>query len=66
MQRLDLGAHLHAQLGVEVRQRFVKQNTCGSRTMARPIATALALAAESCAGRTIKIWRQARNLRRLD
>jgi len=35
----DLRAHLDAQLGIEVGERLVHQNTDGSRTMARPMAT---------------------------
>jgi hypothetical protein len=39
LQAGDLGAHLAAQLGVEVGQRLVEQERLGVRTIARPIAT---------------------------
>jgi len=40
MQLLELNAHLHPKLGIEVRQRLVKQEHAGGwRTMARPNAT---------------------------
>ena len=35
----DLGAHMHAKLGIEVGQRLVEQKHLGWRTMARPTAT---------------------------
>ena len=41
----DLGSHLVAQLRVEIRQWLVERKHFGSRTMERPIATALPLAA---------------------
>ncbi len=40
LKRADLGAHLHAQLRVEVGERLVHQEDVdGCRTIARPIAT---------------------------
>jgi len=39
VQFLDLSAHSHAQLGVEVGQRLIEQEDFRSRTIARPIAT---------------------------
>jgi hypothetical protein len=39
LERLDLLAQLHAHLGVEVRQRLVEKESCGSIASARPSAT---------------------------
>jgi hypothetical protein len=45
MQRLDLGAHVDAQLGVEVRQRLVEQEDLGLADDGAAHGDALALAA---------------------
>jgi hypothetical protein len=46
MQRADLRAHLHAQLGVEVRERLVEQEQLGIVHDGAAHGDALALAAE--------------------
>ena len=45
VQRLDLGAHLHAELGVEVRERLVEEEHLGAPHDGAPHGDALALAA---------------------
>ena len=55
MQRLDLGAHLHAQLGVEVGQRLVEQEQVGLAHDRAAHGDALPLAARELARETVEI-----------
>ena len=50
MHALDLGAHLHAQLGVEIGQRFVEQENLGIAHDGAAHGDALALSARKCLG----------------
>jgi hypothetical protein len=50
VQRLDLGAHLHAQLGVEIRQRLVEQEHLRIAHDGAAHGDALALAARKLRG----------------
>jgi hypothetical protein len=49
-QALDLGAHLHPELGVEVAERLVEQEDLGIAHDGAAHGDALALAAESWRG----------------
>jgi len=51
---LDLGAHLHAQLGIEVAERLVEQEDLGSRTDGAAHGDALALAARELLGLAVE------------
>ncbi len=61
----DLDAHLHAQLGIEVRERLVEQEDPGSRTMARPMATRWRWPPESWRGLRVRRWLDLQDARRL-
>ena len=54
MQQLDLGAHLDAQLGVEVRQRLVEQEQLRVARQRAAHRDALALAAGELAGLAVE------------
>ena len=54
MQFLDLGAHLHAQLGVEVRQRLVEQEHLRIAHDGAAHGDALALAAGKLARKAVE------------
>jgi len=58
MQRLDLGAHLHAQLGVEIGKRLVEQEKVGFSHNGAAHGDALALAARKLAGKAVEVIRQ--------
>ena len=60
MQPLQLGPHLDAELGVEVRQRLVQQEHLGLAHEARPIATRCRCPPESCAGLALEQFARAR------
>ena len=63
VQLLDLGAHLHAQLGVEVRQRLVEQEHLRVADDGPAHGHALALAARELARVAVEQWLQAEDLR---
>ena len=62
VQLADLGAHLNAQLGVEVRKRLVEKENLGIANDGPSHGNALALSAGQCAGIAIKIRCQAQDL----
>jgi hypothetical protein len=55
VQRLKLDPHLHAQLGVQVRQRFVEQEDLGVLDDGPPDGDPLALAARQMRGLAVKV-----------
>ncbi|MNQ71881.1 hypothetical protein D3C85_865680 [compost metagenome] len=65
VQRLDLGAHLHAQLGVEVRQRLVEQESLRLPHDGPAHGYALALAARELARVPLQQLAQAQRVGRL-
>ena len=62
LQTGDLGAHLHTQLRVEVRQRFVHQERCRLTDDGTTHRHTLALAARQLPGLAIEIGRQLQRL----
>jgi hypothetical protein len=65
VQRLDLGAHGHAQLGVQVGQRLVEQEHLGVAHDRAAHGHALALAAGELAREAIEQLRQVQDARRV-
>ena len=61
----DLGSHLHAQLGVEVRQRLVHQEHLGVADDRAPHRDALALAAGQVGGLAVEMLLEVEDLRGL-
>ena len=61
----DLGAHLHAQLGVEVAQRLVHEERLGLTHDRAPHRHALALAAGQVRGASVEVLGEFQHLRRL-
>ena len=64
MQLLDLRAHLHAQLGIEVAERFVEQEDLWVAYNGAPHGDALALAAGKLARETMQELFEAEDLGR--
>jgi hypothetical protein len=62
-QLRDLGAHLHPQLGVEVRERLVEQEGCGLAHQRAAHRDALPLAARELARRALEQRREREQLR---
>ena len=66
LQARHVGTHLHAQLGVQVRERLVHQvDTLGWRTMGTPDRHSLALAAGKLGGLSLQQVAEAQHLRHL-
>ena len=65
VQRLDLGAHRHPQLGVEVGQRLVEQKDLRLANDCAAHRDALALTARQLAGIALQVVHQAEDLRRV-
>jgi hypothetical protein len=65
MERLQLHAHLHAELGVEVRQRLVEQEHLGLLDDGPPDGDALALPARELRGLAVEIGLQLQDARGL-
>ena len=64
MQLLDLGAHLHAQFGVEIGERLVEQKHLRIAHDGAAHGDALALAAGKLARKALEIGRRGRGFRR--
>ena len=65
VQRLDLGAHRDAELGVEIGQRLVEQEDLGIADDRPAHCDALPLSARELARKALQVWVEVQDLRRL-